>query len=55
MRSVLKAFRPYIIYGEKTFYGEILERNYNDTLDAVRGLALELGDNEISCPDNWFD
>ncbi len=49
------AFRPYIIYSEGTVYGETLERNYNDTLKASHKIASEQGDNEISCPSNWFD
>ena len=49
------SFRPYIIYGECTFYGDVLARSYNDVVNVNRGIALALGDNEISCPDNWFD
>ena len=49
------SFRPYIIYGEKTVYGDVYERNYYSVLDAAGVLAYKQGDNEISCPDNWFD
>ncbi|MBQ0110227.1 MAG: hypothetical protein KBS44_08140 [Clostridiales bacterium] len=49
------SFRPYIIYSAGTFYGDVLARSYNDVVNVNRGLALELGDNEIICPYDWFD
>ena len=49
------SFRPYIIYSEGTFYGDVLARSYNDVVNVNRGLALEQGDNEIICPYDWFD
>lgn len=49
------SFRSYIIYSEGTVYGEVLARNYNDTLTAAREIAVENSENEISCPSNWFN
>ena len=53
------SFRPYIIYSKiyskKTVYGDVYERSYYSVLDAAGVLAYKQGDNEISCPDNWFD
>ena len=49
------SFRPYIIYDAGTVYGDVYERSYYSVLDAAGVLAYKQGDNEISCPDNWFD
>ena len=49
------AFRPFIIYDGAVEYGEVLARNYNGTLEAARHLAENEGENEIVCPDNWFN
>ena len=54
-RNTNISFCPYIIYSEGTVYGEVLARNYNDTLTAAREIAIENSENEISCPSNWFN
>ena len=54
-RNTNISFRPYIIYSEGTVYGEVLARNYNDTREAASRLAENQGENEITCPDNWFN
>ena len=47
------SFRPYVIYNDGVIeYGDVLARSYNYVV--ANTLAVELGDNEIPAPDDWW-